>query len=280
MTKILITGGNGQLGRALQKVLKDEEALFTDVEEMDFTNKKMVEKVFSEFKSEWLVHGGACTNVDGCEEDPELAKKVNQTGTEILAEACKKHNVRMIYISTDYVFDGKKREPYTEDDQTNPQSVYGETKLAGEKAVLKLPKSYVLRTSWVYGEGKNFVKTMLALSEKMDEIKVVNDQFGRPTYAEDLADAIYAAINTPPISGVYNVSNCGEIISWADFAYKIFEFKGINTKVTGISTDEYLSQYGGKKIAKRPGYSAFDLKKAKSFYLPVEWKTSLRDYLL
>jgi dTDP-4-dehydrorhamnose reductase len=280
MSKILVTGGNGQLGKALRDVLKKEETLFTDVEEMDITDPAKIEKVFGMFKPTWLIHGAAMTNVDGCEENPALAKKINEDGTKNLVEACKKYGCRMIYISTDYVFDGTKKEPYTEEDKPNPQSVYGKTKLAGEKATLELPDSYVLRTSWVYGDGKNFVKTMLALSEKMDEIKVVNDQIGRPTYAADLAGAIYDVIKKKPTPGIYNVTGDGEPISWAEFAEKIFEISGKRTKVVGISTEEYFKQYPGKKIAPRPSYSVLSNEESKESNLHIsEWQNSLTNYI-
>jgi dTDP-4-dehydrorhamnose reductase len=220
------------------------------------------------------------TNVDGCEENPELARKINTNGTKNLVEACKKHNCQMIYISTDYVFDGTKKESYTEEDKTNPQSVYGKTKLEGEKAVLELSNSYILRTSWVYGEGKNFVRTMLALSEKIAEIKVVDNQFGRPTYALDLAKAIYDIIKKQPEPGIYNVTGDGRLISWADFAQEIFKITGRKTKVVGISTEEYLSQYPDKKIAPRPSFSGLDLKKTRQKDIKVPaWESSLGQYL-
>ncbi len=262
MKKILITGGNGQLGLALKDVLAQEIILLTDTDNMDITNQEQVEKTFFEFKPTHLVHGAAMTNVDGCEENPDLAHKVNAEGTKYLAQACKSHTCQMIYVSTDYVFDGTKKEPYTEEDKPNPQSVYGKTKLEGEKHTLELPDSYVVRTSWVYGEGKNFVRTMLALSEKMDEIRVVNDQFGRPTYAPDLAQAIYDIIQKQPKPGIYNVTGDGSIISWADFAREIFKIAGKKTNVVEISTEEYLFQYPGKKIAPRPKYSSLIISKA------------------
>ncbi|MEI7690488.1 MAG: dTDP-4-dehydrorhamnose reductase [bacterium] len=280
MTKILITGGNGQLGLALKDVLAKEEILLTDTDNMDITSPDQIEKIFSDFKPTHLVHGAAMTNVDGCEENPDIAQKVNAEGTKNLAEACNKHKCQMIYVSTDYVFDGTKQEPYTEENKTNPQSVYGKTKLDGEKYTLELPDSYVVRTSWVYGEGKNFVRTMLTLSEKMDEIRVVNDQFGRPTYAPDLAQAIYDIIQKQPESGIYNVTGDGSIISWADFAKEIFKIAGKKTKVVGISTDEYLSQYPDKKIAPRPSYSFLGLSKTKNNDMPLElWNSSLRKEL-
>lgn len=278
--KILVTGGYGQLGSALKSVLDKEEVLFTDSDSMDITDAIQVERVFSEFKPEWLMHGAALTNVDGCEENPDLAEKINHLGTKILAEACKKHDCEMIYVSTDYVFDGTKGAPYTEEDKPNPKSVYGRTKLEGEKEVQKISGGYIIRTAWVYGEGHNFVKTMLKLSQNLDEIKVVNDQFGRPTYAPDLAKAIYDVIKKRPEKGIYNVTGDGDIISWADFAKKIFELSGKKTRVTPISTKEYFEGNQNKKIAPRPAYSALDLVMSKKagLFLP-EWKNSLKNYL-
>jgi len=279
--KILITGGNGQLGLALKDVLAKEDILLTDTDNMDITDPSQIEKIFSDFKLTHLLHCAAMTNVDGCEENPDLAQKVNAEGTKNLAQACKRHKCQMLYVSTDYVFDGTKQEPYTEEDKTNPQSVYGKTKLEGEKYTLELPDSYVVRTSWVYGEGKNFVRTMLALSEKMDEIRVVDDQRGRPTYAPDLAHAIYDIIRKQPEPGIYNVTGGGPIISWADFAKAIFKIAGKKTKVVGVSTEEYLSQYLDKKIAQRPEDSALDLTKASQNGIFIsDWGESIKDFLL
>ena len=232
--RILVTGGHGQLGTALEEVLKNEETLFTDTDNMDITDKNQVEKTFVEFKPEILIHGAALTNVDGCEENADLAYKINAEGTANLADECEKNNCLMIYISTDYVFDGTKKTPYVETDEPNPINEYGKNKLGGEKAVEKLDNYYILRTSWVYGGGHNFVRTMIELAKKMDEIKVVNDQFGRPTYALDLAKAIYDVIKNRPKVGIYNVTGDGEIISWAEFAEEIFKIAGFKTKVTGI----------------------------------------------
>ena len=287
MARVLITGGYGQLGTALKEILADEEILLTDSDSMDITNAEQIEKTFADFKPDWLMHGAALTNVDGCEENPELAEKVNHIGTKILAEQCKKSGVKMIYISTDYIFDGTKGAPYLEDDKPNPQSVYGSTKLEGEKDARNIAGAYVLRTSWVYGQGHNFVETMLKLADKMDEIKVVDDQFGRPTYALDLAKAIRDVIkNQPPLpvipaaAGIYNVTGDGEVISWADFAKEIFELSGKDTKVTGISTEEYFKGNQDKKIAPRPAYSALDLSKSKKAGLSLrDWKEALAEYM-
>ncbi|MEI6266713.1 MAG: dTDP-4-dehydrorhamnose reductase [bacterium] len=278
--KILITGGNGQLGKALAEVLKNEEILLTDTDNMEITDPTQIERVFTDFEPDFLVHGAAITNVDGCEENPDLANKVNAGGTRNLVNACKKAGISMIYISTDYVFDGTATEPIPEDTKTNPLSAYGKSKLDGETAVLALQNGYVLRTSWVYGEGNNFVRTMLALSEKMNEIKVVNDQYGRPTYAPDLARAIYNVVQKHSTPGIYNVTGDGQIISWADFATEIFTIAGKKTKVVGITTEEYLSDKKDHTIAPRPMYSALDLTKSKASDLFLsDWKAPLAKYL-
>ena len=280
MTKILITGGYGQLGTALQQVMSSEELLPTDTDTMDITDNAQIDRVFADFRPDFLVHGAAYTNVDGCEDNPELAESVNAIGTKNLADNCAKLAIPMIYISTDYVFDGTATEPILEGVTPNPLSVYGKTKLAGEKAVLSLPSGYVLRTSWVYGEGKNFVRTMLSLADKMEEIKVVNDQFGRPTYALDLAKAIYDVILKRPEPGIYNVTGDGDIISWADFATEIFKISGKPTRVVGITTEEYLSDKQDRKIAPRPMYSALALGKSKNSGLfTKDWHVALEEYL-
>jgi dTDP-4-dehydrorhamnose reductase len=278
--KILVTGGNGQLGLALKEVLAGEEVLFTDTDNMDITNKEVVEEVISDFKPEFVIHGAAYTNVDGCEEDPELAFKINSEGTKNIVEACKKVNAKIVYVSTDYVFDGTKTEPYSETDQTNPISVYGKSKLEGENYAKEVESHWILRTSWVYGEGKNFVKTMLMLADKMEQVKVVDDQFGRPTYALDLARAIKDVIIKKPEIGIYNVTGDGDIISWADFAREIFKIAGKNTEVIGISTEEYFAQYPDKKIARRPMYSSLNLIKAKkAMIITRDWREALEIYI-
>lgn len=278
--KIIVTGGNGQLGTALKEILAAEEVLFTDTDNMDITNPEVIEQRFSEFKPEVLVHGAAYTNVDGAEENPEICEKVNAGGTKNLAEACASHNVSMVYISTDYVFDGTAGKPYLPDAPTNPLNVYGKTKLAGEKETTKVPKHWILRTSWVYGEGKNFVRTMLGLAENNTSLKITGDQYGRPTAAIDLAKAIYDVINKKPESGIYHITGDGPIISWADFAAKIFEISGLDVKVTGRTTEEYLAEQGDRKVAVRPKYSALDLSKSKQAGLFLsDWEDSLKDYL-
>ena len=290
MVKILVTGGNGQLGTALKEVLASEQVLYTDTDNMEITDPAQIASVFAEFKPEFLVHAAAYTNVDGCEQNPDLSLAVNAKGTENLAVACREAGIPMIFISSDYVFDGTATEPIPEDAPTNPINVYGKHKLQGEQAVLALENSYVLRTSWVFGEGHNFVRTMLSLADKMSELKIVSDQYGRPTYAPDLALAIYDVIlgvipgrkpGTQPIfPGIYNVSGDGDIVSWADFTREIFKIAGKNTKVIDITTAEYLSDKRDKLIAPRPAYSAFDLSKSLASGITInDWKKSLTTYL-
>ncbi len=294
--KVLVTGGHGQLGHALSEVLKDEVTLFTDSDDMDITDLEAIEKTFIKFKPEWLFHCAAYTNVDGCEENKDICTLVNDRGTENLAISCQKHGVKMIYISTDYVFDGTATSPIKPDATPNPISVYGATKLAGEKHTLAVG-GYVLRTSWVYGDGKNFVKTMIDLSEKYPELTVVSDQVGRPTYALDLARAMYdislstlrhceelatrqSPSSTPIPPGIYHVTGDGPIISWADFAKKIFEIAGKNSNVKYVTTEEYYAGKDTSKIANRPAYSALDLTKAKEGGIYIaDWEESLNLYL-
>lgn len=278
--KYLITGGNGQLGNAFRKILPKGEAVFTDVEELDVTNKEAIKEMVREVKPEFILHCAALTNVDGCETNQELADKINHKSAEYFSEACKDTGATLIYVSTDYVFPGDGKEPYFADAATGPRSVYGKTKLLGEEAAKNTEKYYIFRTSWVYGDGHNFVRTMIKLSETMEELKIVNDQVGRPTYAEDLAAVIKEATEKGIPFGVYHVQNKGEAISWADFAKKIFEITGKKTKVIPISTEEYLEMSAGKTIAPRPNYSVLDISKieAEGIVIP-EWERSLNSYL-
>lgn len=278
--RILVTGGEGQLGVALRQVLAGEDALFTDIGDLDVTDDAAVAQVFDSFRPTWLLHGGAMTNVDGCEDNPRLAWKVNTEGTGYLAEACDRTGCRMVFISTDYVFPGTSPAPYSEQDPPEPLSVYGRTKLEGERRALSLPGAYVLRTSWVYGKGKNFVKTMLALSKKTPEVRVVSDQRGRPTYALDLARAMLDLMSKRPEGGIYNVTGDGAVISWAEFARTIFELTCVETKVTEITTREYLAQFPDRKIAPRPANSALCLEKSRNAGLRLrDWREALTEYL-
>ena len=228
MKKILVTGANGQLGQCLQKIssqFEEFEFIFTDSETLDITNKEEVNDFFWQNAPDFCINAAAYTAVDLAETDIEKAFLVNADGAENLAEACAENNAQFIHVSTDYVFDGENNLAYTEEDFTNPLGVYGASKLAGDELALEVnPCSVILRTSWVYSEfGKNFVKTMLNLFATKEELSIVADQFGQPTNANDLAEAIMKIIKSEKITpGIFNFSNLGRI-SWFDFAEKIAE---------------------------------------------------------
>lgn len=278
--QILVTGANGQLGRAFREILPKNSALFTDQEELDITNKQAVLSFLETNKPEVVLNCAAYTNVDGCEDNPELANVVNHLAVSYLAEGCNKVGATLVHVSTDYVFDGTKREPYLETDLPNPQSVYGKSKLSGEEAAKKSEKHYIFRTSWVYGEGKNFVRTMLELAEKLGEVKVVADQVGRPTNAADLAVGILEALEKHVPRGIYNYQNSGQVVSWADFAREIFKIAGKSVKVIDITTKEYLEMNSEKNIAPRPKNSILSLVKISEYGIIVpSWEQSLKKYL-
>jgi dTDP-4-dehydrorhamnose reductase len=265
MKKILVTGANGQLGQSLQKLSQKEKAfqfLFTDSETLDITNKEEVLNFFWQNEPDVCINAAAYTAVDLAETDTEKAFLVNADGTENLALACAEYNAQFIHVSTDYVFDGTNNLEYTEEDFTNPLGVYGASKLAGEELALEAnPCTIILRTSWVYSEfGKNFVKTMLSLFATKEELNVVADQYGQPTNATDLAEAILTIVKTEKKTpGIFNFSNEGKI-SWYDFAQKIAELSGSKIKINPIVTSQYPTP------AKRPQNSTLDLSKIKSTY--------------
>ena len=265
MKKILVTGANGQLGQSLQKLSQKEKAfqfLFTDSETLDITNKEEVLNFFWQNEPDVCINAAAYTAVDLAETDTEKAFLVNADGTENLALACAEYNAQFIHVSTDYVFDGTNNLEYTEEDFTNPLGVYGASKLAGEELALEAnPCAIILRTSWVYSEfGKNFVKTMLSLFATKEELNVVADQYGQPTNATDLAEAILTIVKTEKKTpGIFNFSNEGKI-SWHDFAQKIAELSGSKIKINPIVTSQYPTP------AKRPQNSTLDLSKIKSTY--------------
>ena len=265
MKKILVTGANGQLGQSLQKLSQKEKAfqfLFTDSETLDITNKEEVLNFFWQNEPDVCINAAAYTAVDLAETDTEKAFLVNADGTENLALACAEYNAQFIHVSTDYVFDGTNNLEYTEEDFTNPLGVYGASKLAGEELALEAnPCIIILRTSWVYSEfGKNFVKTMLSLFATKEELNVVADQYGQPTNATDLAEAILTIVKTEKkTAGIFNFSNEGKI-SWYDFAQKIAELSGSKIKINPIVTSQYPTP------AKRPQNSTLDLSKIKSTY--------------
>ena len=276
MKKILVTGANGQLGQCLQKIssqFEEFEFIFTDSETLDITNKEEVNDFFWQNAPDFCINAAAYTAVDLAETEVEKAFLVNADGTENLAEACAENNAQFIHVSTDYVFDGENNLAYTEEDFTNPLGVYGASKLAGDELALEVnPCSVILRTSWVYSEfGKNFVKTMLNLFATKEELSIVADQFGQPTNANDLAEAIMKIIKSEKITpGIFNFSNLGRI-SWFDFAEKIAELSEAKIKLNAIETSQYPTP------AKRPKNSVLDLDKiSKTYAIQLKpWEESL-----
>jgi len=278
---VLVTGQNGQLGNEL-KVLSEKypqfDYVFTDVAELDITNTAKVAGFFEQHKPAVCINAAAYTAVDKAETDKELALKINADAAGTLAENCAKINARFLHVSTDYVFDGTATTPYTEDHPVSPVNFYGESKLKGEEIVLqKLPSTVIIRTSWVYSFfGNNFVKTMLRLMKDRESISVINDQFGSPTYAADLAAAILQiALQQKDAGGIYHFSNAG-IISWFDFAVAIRDLSGLHCEVKPIDTSAYPTP------AKRPAYSAMNKEKIVStFNIEIkDWKGSLQDCIM
>ena len=273
---ILITGCNGQLGNEMQLLEKEnpQHTYFnTDVAELDITDQAAIEKMVMDNAIDGIVNCAAYTAVDKAEDNQELCRKLNSLAPGYLAAAIAKRGGWMIQISTDYVFDGTNHTPYTEDAPTCPNSVYGVTKLEGEQAAQKAcEKTMVIRTAWLYSTfGNNFVKTMIRLGREKPELGVIFDQIGTPTYAHDLAVAIFAAINQGVVPGVYHFSNEG-VISWYDFTKAIHRIAGITTcHVRPLHTSEYPTP------ASRPHYSVLDKTKIKTVYgieVPY-WEESL-----
>ena len=277
--KILVTGANGQLGSELRvlSVNSNHEFLFTDVAELDITNREAVDNYVSEHGTDIIVNCAAYTNVDKAEDDTEMADNINHLAVKNLAEVSAKYKLILIHISTDYVFDGSKNTPYLETDPTAPLGVYGRTKLAGEKAVTDSGCDYlIIRTSWLYSSfGNNFVKTMRRLTAEKDSLKVVFDQVGTPTYAGDLAQAILKIIDSGKYAdnaGIYHFSNEG-VCSWYDFAIEIRNLSGNLCDIQPCHSDEFPSK------VKRPNFSVLDKTKIKeTFGLKIPyWKFSLRE---
>jgi len=272
---ILVTGANGQLGSEIKYLSKFHNInfTFTDIEELDITSMDEIEGFFSSQEFGYIINCAAYTAVDKAEEEKEEADLANHIAVKNLAVMSSKFNAKLIHISTDFVFDGSSSIPFTEEDKTNPLSVYGKTKLAGEKAVLKHGSEVIIiRTSWLYSSfGNNFVKTMIGLTKKRDSIGIVFDQLGTPTYARDLAEAVLNIINSQDfLTGVYHYSNEG-VASWYDFTKAIVEIAGIKCSIDPIETYQYPTP------AKRPAYSILNKAKIKKVYnmeIPY-WKTSL-----
>ena len=301
MPNILVTGSRGQLGSELQELSSGYayNFFFTDRDSLDITDKKSIDAFIKNNTIDTIINTAAYTAVDKAEEDEVNADKVNHLATQHLAEIAKEYNIKLIHISTDYVFDGKSYKPYTEDDRTNPQGIYGLTKLKGEEAFIKSgAKGIIIRTSWVYSSfGNNFVKTMLRLGKARNELGVIYDQIGTPTYARDLAEAILqvmsyelgvmneenennkkiihnSTLNTHNSVMIYHYSNEGAI-SWYDFAKEIMRMAKLECQINPIETKEYPTP------AKRPHYSLLNkakIKKEFNIEIPY-WKDSLDECL-
>ena len=274
--KILVTGSNGQLGKELQRIcntLTGYDFIFLSRSDMPINQFELVRHIFNTIKPDYCINCAAYTNVDKAEEEKDLAFEINGESVGVLAAICLEHETKFIHISTDYVFDGQGKNPYLETDETSPVNTYGASKLKGEEEAFKFnPESLIIRTSWVYSEfGKNFVKTMLRIMADKNSVSVVNDQFGSPTYAADIATTILSIIKSPEWKpGIYHYSNEG-VINWYEFAVAIKEIAGLETLINPISTPEFPTP------AKRPAYSV--LKKNKileSFGIQLkDWRTSL-----
>jgi len=285
MKRILVTGAKGQLGREIQAkkdVLKDAEFYFTDIDQLDITNRSEVEKTIGQIKPLYLINCAAYTAVDRAEEDVANAYAINASAVENLVNAAGSvKGMKLIHISTDFVFDGRRKSPYTEDARPFAQSVYGKSKQKGEGFALSYPYSIIIRTSWLYSEyGSNFVKTILRLAHEKNEIKVVNDQTGTPTWAADLASAILDIIAltiedaSHYIPGIYHYSNEGQC-TWFEFAGEIKRLKGLGIQIKPVSTS------GFPLPAERPKYSVLCLDKIKNTYnidIP-SWQDSLENCL-
>ncbi|MEG1637799.1 MAG: dTDP-4-dehydrorhamnose reductase [Cellulosilyticaceae bacterium] len=299
--KILLTGGNGQLGLALQEEFaefgRSFQVISTDYDTLDITNLAQVEAKLTTEQVDVVINCAAHTAVDKCEEEVERAYQINAIGPRNLAVVCEKLGAKLVQVSTDYVFSGefnnkevvtcdasdvlteriecaRLSQPWKEDDVVAPQSIYGTSKLMGEELVKSLcHKYFIIRTAWLYGEGNNFVRTMLKLAETNKELNVVGDQFGNPTYAKDLAVAIVNLVQTE-YYGTYH-GTCEGTCSWYDFASKIFEIKGIEIKVNKVTSEQFV------RPAKRPFYSSLDnfMLKLNGLNTFRTWEEALEDYL-
>jgi len=277
MKKLLITGCNGQLGRAVNRMYEKNEEIElinTDVGDLDITSIDAVMEMIRRVKPYAIINCAAHTGVDACETECDSAYRINAIGPRNLSIAATETKAKMVHISTDYVFAGDATSPYLEFDPPNPQGMYGKTKLAGEQFVEKFSNNYfIIRTAWLYGDGKNFVKTMLRLSETNDTVRVVMDQVGSPTSAKELAKIIDQLIWTENY-GLFH-GTCEGIASWADFAEEIFRLAKKSTRVERVTTEEY-----GNPV-KRPAYSVLEnyMLKLTTSYRAADWHEAIAEYI-
>ncbi len=287
MDKIIVTGCNGQLGRAINKELGTTgkyELVNTDVFEgegiipLDITNVDAVLELARKVKPAAIINCAAYTAVDKQESDVDLSYKINAIGPRNLAIAATDVGAKLVHVSTDYVFEGNGTRPYIEFDKTNPVSVYGKTKLAGEEFVKQFAvNSFIIRTAWLYGDGKNFVKTMLNLADKYDEVSVVKDQLGTPTSTTELAKAIHYLLPTDNYGTFHGT--CEGSTNWAEFTEEIFRIAGKNTKVNHVTTEEYTAK--NPQSAPRPAYSILEnyMFKLTSDFMFADWHDAIEAYL-
>lgn len=276
MSNIVVFGASGQLGQCLKSVAAKEgvtDIFFPAENEANILDKEALEATFDKYKPAFVINCAAYTAVDKAEDDQELASKINKTGVENLSVMCAENNATLVHVSTDFVFEGNKAKPLTEEDEAKPISVYGQTKLDGEMVIAPiLKKFFVVRTGWLYSEhGNNFVKTMLRLGAEKEELKIIADQVGTPTYAIDLASTILHIIKSGSTNfGIYHYSNEG-VTSWYDFAKAVFDISHAKVKAIPIKTEEYITK------ATRPAYSVMDKSKVKKeFNLEIPyWRDSL-----
>ena len=275
--KVLVTGAKGQLGRDLMNELERQglEGIGVDVEEMDITDPEKCRSVIGRARADAVIHCAAYTAVDAAEDQAELCRRINGEGTRNVAEACRDAGVKLMYISTDYVFDGQGTRPWEPDDERAPLNVYGQTKYEGELAIEELlDRYYIIRIAWVFGAaGKNFIKTMLRLGKEKGAVSVVDDQVGSPTYTYDLARLLVDMVQTEHY-GRYHATNEGEC-SWYEFACEIFRQAGLKVQVTPVSSEAFAAR------AKRPANSRMSKEKLteKGFVCLPDWQDALKRYL-
>ncbi len=275
--KILITGGNGMLGRTLAKTLAEHEIAIADLPNCDITDQASLDKIMQAQQPDLIIHCAAMTQVDACEEKPDQAFKINETGSENVAKSAAKYNARLIAISTDYVFDGDATAPYQEDHPTNPKTVYGKSKLAGERKIQEFcPNHLILRIAWLYGPGgPSFLHTMLKLADgTRPQLKVVNDQSGNPTSTFAVANHIRLLLDHPGITGIMHLT-CEGTATWFEFATEIFRQAKVKQAVIPCTTEEF------PRPAPRPHYSSLDNKRLRDCGLPPmpHWKDALAEFI-